>query len=117
MRFELRLIALAALLIIVIVTSCQRQAIAETRRGVMPWERESLRTKVLDTPGARDFDFLAGSWEVANRRLKKRHVSSSEWDEFPGRSTMRPVLGGLGNVDEIDFRTKGWSGLTMRFFN
>jgi len=61
MRFELRLIALAALLIIVIVASCQRQAIAETRRGVLPWERESLRTKALDTPGARDFDFLAGS--------------------------------------------------------
>jgi hypothetical protein len=60
MRFELRLIALAALLIIVIVASCQRQAIAETRRGVVPWERESLRTRMVDTPGTRDFNSAPG---------------------------------------------------------
>jgi hypothetical protein len=30
---------------------------------------------------------------------------------------MRTILGGLGNVDEIDFPTKGWSGATFRFFN
>jgi hypothetical protein len=89
MKFELRLIAIASLLILLIAAACQRQCIAEIRRGIVPWERESLRTRVLDAPGARDFDFLTGYWEVSNRRLKKRHAGSTEWDEFPGRSSVR----------------------------
>jgi hypothetical protein len=60
MRFELRLIALAALLIIVIAASCQRQCIAGTGRGAVPGEREPLRTGALGTP-APATDFLAGS--------------------------------------------------------
>jgi hypothetical protein len=64
-----------------------------------------------------DFDFLVGTWDVHNRRLKARHVGSDEWDEFPARASMRLVLGGLGNVDEIDFPTKGWSGATLRLFD
>jgi hypothetical protein len=71
----------------------------------------------VSVEGRQDFDFLVGEWEVANRRLKQRHVGSTDWDEFPGRSSMRPILGGLGNVDEINFPTKGWSGATFRFFN
>ncbi|APV52470.1 hypothetical protein BWI17_15100 [Betaproteobacteria bacterium GR16-43] len=64
----------------------------------------------------RDFDFLHGDWEVANRRLKQRHVGSTDWDEFPGLSSIRPVLGGLGNVDELRFPTRGWvdEGLPVR---
>jgi hypothetical protein len=35
-----------------------------------------------------DFDFLAGSWNIHHRRLKQRHVGSSEWDdEFFGDDT------------------------------
>ncbi len=69
------------------------------------------------TSSAHDFDFLVGFWEVSNRRLKVRNVGSTDWDEFPGRQVMRTVLGGIGNVDEIEFPSKGWSGLTLRFFN
>src|ERR1700754_599240 len=65
---------------------------------------------------SRDFDFLAGSWQVVNRRLKQRHVGSQEWDEFPARLTVRPLMGGRANIDEIDFPTKGWSGVAMRFY-
>jgi hypothetical protein len=119
MRFELRLFAIASLLIFVIAASCARQSIAEVRRGIMSWERTQAGTQTSpgSASGANDFDFLVGTWDIANRRLKKRHVGSAEWDEFPGRSTMRPVLGGLGNIDEISFRTKGWSGVTLRFFD
>ena len=67
--------------------------------------------------GKNDFDFLVGSWSVTNRRLKQRHVGCREWDVFPGFANLRPVLGGLGNVEEIDFPTKGWSGVTLRFFS
>src|ERR1700682_5729841 len=80
MRFELRLFAIAALLLAVIAASCQRQSIAEVRRGVMPWEREAPNVS-----RARDFDFLVGSWEIANRRLKQRHVGSCGDDTDDGR--------------------------------
>ena len=30
---------------------------------------------------------------------------------------MRTILRGMGNVDEIDFPTKGWSGATLRLFD
>jgi hypothetical protein len=72
---------------------------------------------VAKETGVHDFDFLVGTWQVANRRLKVRHVGSSDWDEFPGHNTMRTILGGLGNVDEIVFPTKGWSGVTLRLFD
>ena len=72
---------------------------------------------VAKETGVHDFDFLVGTWHVANRRLKVRHAGSSDWDEFPGHNTMRTILGGLGNVDEIAFPTKGWSGFTLRLFD
>lgn len=31
--------------------------------------------------------------------------------------TCRPIFGGAGNVDEIVFPTKGYSGLTVRLFD
>jgi hypothetical protein len=66
---------------------------------------------------AHDFDFLTGTWDVANRRLDMPLTGSTEWDEFPGRSVARPLFGGTGNIDEIDFPTKGWSGLTLRLYD
>lgn len=51
-------------------------------------------------PQARGFDFLLGSWRVAHRRLKARLAGSKEWEEFPGTLHVRPILHGLGNVDE-----------------
>jgi len=64
-----------------------------------------------------DFDFLAGSWNIHHRRLKQRHVGSSEWDEFSGISQVRLLLGGVMNVDENIFPSLGWSGATVRIFN
>jgi len=69
-------------------------------------------------PGmAHDFDFYQGTWNVVNRRLLKPLAGTDEWDEFPGVSIARPIFGGAGNLDEIDFPTQGWSGLTVRLFN
>jgi hypothetical protein len=36
---------------------------------------------------------------------------------FPGHQVVRTVLGCIGNVDEIEFPSKGWSGISLRFFN
>lgn len=52
--------------------------------------------------GARDFDFLFGTWKVRNRRLRARLAGSTEWDEFDSISTTRPVWGGAANVEEYE---------------
>jgi hypothetical protein len=69
-------------------------------------------------PGAGDFDFLIGTWDVANRRLVKLLSGSTEWDEFPATSLCHGTLfGGAANLDEITFPTEGFSGLTLRLFD
>ena len=69
--------------------------------------------------GRSDFDFLFGDWHVHNRRLRERLRGCTDWEEFAGVSQARPILGGLGNVDEITFeRTSGQlHGCTLRLFN
>jgi hypothetical protein len=64
-----------------------------------------------------DFDFLAGHWDVINRRLLKPLSGSDEWEEFPGRSVATRHFGGAASFDEIEFPTKGFSGLTLRVHN
>jgi hypothetical protein len=103
----------ALLLVLSLLGSCRNQAIA----AFLVEGKPMLRTSATVESSARDFDFLVGTWQVLNRRLKARHVKSDDWDEFPGRCTMRTILGGAGNVDEIGFPTKGWSGVSMRFFS
>ena len=70
--------------------------------------------------GASDFDFLHGSWHNANERLTSRLTGSDEWERFEALGDCRPILGGLGNID--DFRPLGevWAGFegaTLRIFN
>ena len=48
---------------------------------------------------ARDFDFLMGSWHVANRRLKRRLAGSDDWEEFASTAVAQPILDGFGNQD------------------
>ena len=74
-------------------------------------------TPPLPTGDIADFDFFIGGWTVAHRRLKERLVGSDEWDAFPGTSRCEKRLGGLVNVDENIFPTKGFMGLTLRVFD
>jgi hypothetical protein len=64
-----------------------------------------------------DFDFLVGSWNVANRCLVKRLSGSQEWEEFPATAVVRSFFGGAGSFDEITFPTKGHSGMTVRLYD
>ncbi len=61
-----------------------------------------------------DFDFLIGTWHITNRRLEHRHVGSDEWDEFPATSRAWVMLDGIVSVDENNFPTQGFGGLTLR---
>ena len=69
--------------------------------------------------GRADFDFLFGSWRVENRRLRERLKGSQDWEVFTGSSAARPILGGLGNVDEITMQREGGVsiGFTLRLYN
>jgi hypothetical protein len=68
--------------------------------------------------GARDFDFLLGSWRVRNRYLRERLAGSDDWEEFDATSIVRPLVGGLGNEDE--FRAEhdgGFVAMSLRLFD
>ncbi|GIG85631.1 hypothetical protein [Plantactinospora endophytica] len=64
-----------------------------------------------------DFDFLLGSWNVSNRRLRTLFAGSDDWDVFPGTSVSQSIFDGRGNTDEIIFPTKGTRGFTLRLFD
>lgn len=59
---------------------------------------------------AHDFDFLFSDWQIGNERLFSRLTGSTDWERFEARASCRPVLGGLGNVD--DFQPEDWPGHT-----
>lgn len=48
----------------------------------------------------RDFDFQQGRWHVRHRRLTARLAGCTSWEEFPGTSEQRPLLGGNGNIED-----------------
>jgi hypothetical protein len=64
-----------------------------------------------------DFDFLHGSWHVANRKLTAPLTGGDDWEEFPGASVVRPLFGGAGNIDELTLPTLGRQGVTLRLFD
>ena len=65
--------------------------------------------------GAHDFDFLPGSWDVANRRLLDAlDPACDEWETFAATSEARAMLGGAGNVDH--FVTDGYEGFSLRLY-
>ena len=61
-----------------------------------------------------DFDFLAGRWHVANRRLRRRHEGCTEWDRFDAVLQAWSHLEGQVSVDEIAFEGKDFRGCTFR---
>lgn len=60
------------------------------------------------TVQANGFDFLIGRWQVTNQR---------PGDEFPSTLECRPLFGGAANLEEIDFPTRGFRGMTLRLYD
>jgi hypothetical protein len=71
----------------------------------------------------RDFDFYTGTWDVTNRRRTDFFEETCffeearEWEEFPAVSRASRHLDGRANFDEIEFPTKGFTGLTLRLYD
>lgn len=70
--------------------------------------------------GEHDFDFLFGRWHIDNHRLADATVDTSEWLTFAASSEERPILGGLGNIEEYaapDFPARGaFRAMALRLF-
>ncbi|MER8517828.1 MULTISPECIES: DUF1579 domain-containing protein [unclassified Mesorhizobium] len=69
--------------------------------------------------GRSDFDFFFGRWTVGHRRLQKRLQGDGNWDVFGGTCEVRPILGGLGNVDDnwIELPGGPYRAATLRTFD
>jgi hypothetical protein len=77
------------------------------------------REKPPRPAGAEGFDFLLGVWRVEHRRLKARLARSQDWEAFPGRLKVRPILGGLGDVDDnlLEVPGGGYVATSLRLFD
>lgn len=64
-----------------------------------------------------DFDFLAGTWHVRNRRLKVRWTTTPEWEDFDGSARCWTVLGGLGSIEELCIPSDAPRGLGIRLLD
>ncbi len=67
----------------------------------------------------RDFEFLVGPWNVAHERLKGRLTGSTQWERFPGTSTLWLTMGGLGTVDDnvLHLPDGTYRAMGMRAYN
>ncbi|HEY4350631.1 MAG TPA: hypothetical protein VGN31_05355 [Paraburkholderia sp.] len=91
-------------------TALFRNQLADDRRVVPNREHD----------GAHDFDFYFGRWRVHNERLRERLVGSTDWQHFDAIQECRPILGGLGNLDEFvtdEFGPGVFLGMTLRLFD
>lgn len=72
--------------------------------------------------GRHDFDFLAGRWRIANRRIEDPLGEGPRaWLEFSATGISTPILGGLGNHDTYSAPAfpgrPGFEGFTLRLFD
>ncbi|MFC3325336.1 DUF1579 domain-containing protein [Mesorhizobium cantuariense] len=81
----------------------------------------STASRAIDIPadGRSDFDFFPGKWDVNHRRLQRRLAGDTNWDVFGGTCEVRPLLGGLGNVDDnvIELPHGAYRAATVRTFD
>ncbi len=85
----------------------------------MPALFSATRPADAPTDGRADFDPLFGRWNVHHRRLQRRLEGDTNWDEFSGVSEMRPLMGGMGNVDDnvLELPTGTYRAATVRTFD
>ncbi|WP_431261227.1 DUF1579 domain-containing protein [Roseateles chitinivorans] len=70
-------------------------------------------------PGADDFDFEFGTYAIHHRRLNRRLSGCEDWTTFEGRCTTRPILGGLGNLEDntLDLPDGRYRAVALRSFD
>ena len=76
----------------------------------------------MTSNGARDFDFLYGSWTFHLRRLRvSTDPGCTEWLASEGTSEAFPILDGLGNIDRLWMPAgdgvDAFEGCTLRLYD
>jgi hypothetical protein len=76
----------------------------------------------MTSAGAHAFDFIHGSWNVHNRKLRDvTDPACEEWVEFDATSEAFPVLHGSGHIDRMEVPRApdgpGFEGMTLRLFD
>jgi hypothetical protein len=77
------------------------------------------KIKSATYPANADFDFQIGEWEVKHRRLKDLFSKCDQWIEFKGTSSVRKILGGLGNLEDnaLHLADGSFNAIALRSFN
>lgn len=78
---------------------------------------EAHPSNVGGAGASKDFEFMAGEWDVINRQLKTRGVKSTDWEVFPSHETAQLLMNGMVSVDVATFPTKGFMGTTVRLYD
>ena len=82
---------------------------------------QSPAVPARERDGRHDFDFLFGTWHVANRKLEDPFAVEPSWLQFAATVETQPILGGLGNIDSYsapDFPGRGrFHGFSLRLFD
>lgn len=69
-----------------------------------------------------DFDFIFGRWSVHHRKLTDvTDPTCDRWVEFDARSDVRPVLHGIGHIDQMNVPDPSdggepFEGFTLRLY-
>jgi hypothetical protein len=81
-------------------------------------ERGGLKVIPSKTSSANDFDFLAGNWNITNKKLKYRLQNSNDWESFNAIQDVKLILNGIGNTDRYyaNLNGKDFEGMTLRLF-
>lgn len=76
---------------------------------------ETAKKGVITGRGVGDFDFLAGEWKIAHRRLKDG--TKDEWQEFNSGATVHRVLDGMGSIEELRKPDGSFMGMGVRVWH
>jgi hypothetical protein len=71
----------------------------------------------LDPGKPGDFNFLAGSWQISHRQLKKADGKPPIWDEFSGEATCYTLLNGVASIEELRIPARKFSGMGIRLLD
>lgn len=63
---------------------------------------------------AGDFNFLSGSWRIANHRLTP---GATSWDAFDGEATCWSILDGAVSVEELRIPARNFAGMGLRLLD
>lgn len=116
-------LALAALPVICSAAPPPRDALVpDTTLAIPPLHFDSagaLSISPSATSSRHDFDYLVGTWNLRNRKLKSRLTGSAEWIDFESRVEMHQILDGLGNIDKYTDQSTGkpYEGVALRLFD